>query len=132
MDFYTRWNAKALQLGNDSTENCIDKYVSQFVVYNFLYCLIPEFESRQNGPQLRFSHDNTAATENVVIFFGETNLSNLLQQNSAQVTELHTILDQKLFSICFNWQRVYQAQQDQQLANDLISTNEKKKGNCYS
>lgn len=125
VDFYNNWNAKANNIVDDNLENVFDRYITLFVVYNFLYNQVPPalLERGENIPRQIF--DNKAATDLVVQYLGAANiLSNLHNNNNDQDIQcVINLIDQQTFYIKLKFgQR--QRKEDIKILNALTSGND--------
>lgn len=80
-DFYSRWLQKADNITNDDIASIIDKYVTLFINYNFLYNIIPKKKAQETGKARENIGDRKGATIYTVNFLGSDFISTHLAQH---------------------------------------------------
>jgi hypothetical protein len=89
-DFYTRWLQKADNINNGDIASLIDKYITLFIGYNFLYNIVPVKKAQETGNQREEVRDRAGATTFTINFIGAEAISKYLTDHGldAQVEGL--------------------------------------------
>ena len=128
-NFYTRWRNKGEAMDSNGVEEAIDKYVTLFITFNFLYNPVPEKMVRHRNIVLKKVGDKESATLFIQDFLGSQNILSYLNQNGcdADIIGLANILRQKHFNIVLDRLGVPKPKEDEKLLKHLQSTNEDEK-----
>lgn len=124
-NFYNNWSAKADNITSDNLESVYDRYITLFVIYNFLYNQVPIALIASGVPVPNRIFDNKAATDFVVQYLGATNILTSLQANghNVDIQGVINLIDQERFYIKLNHgQR--QRNEDLKILANLNSENE--------
>lgn len=81
-DFYTRWLQKADNIVEDDIANLIDKYVTLFITFNFLYNIIPIKKARETGNAREEVGDRVGATTSTIDFLRAGVISSYLKEQN--------------------------------------------------
>ncbi|MFD2966290.1 hypothetical protein [Sphingobacterium bambusae] len=84
-DFYHRWLQKANHVNGHDVADLIDEYVSLFIVYNFLYNIVPAERYRREGVRREYVKDMERATAHMVGFVGAKAMANHLDAQGLNV-----------------------------------------------
>lgn len=76
--FYTRWLEKADAINTSDIASLIDKYVTLFINYNFLYNIVPKKEAQETGNARAEVGDRAGATTFTINFLGAEAISEFL------------------------------------------------------
>jgi hypothetical protein len=90
-DFTTRWQAKANAMPAANLHDHIDKYVTLFINYNFLYNLVPHKLAAANGTRISNVGDKNSATELVIQFLTAQKILAAVPHNLVQQLALSII-----------------------------------------
>lgn len=80
-DFYSRWLQKADNIVNGDIASLIDKYVTLFINYNFLYNIVPQKKAQETGNAREDIGDRAGATTYTINFLGAEAMSEYLTQH---------------------------------------------------
>ena len=80
-DFYTRWLQKADDIIDGDISSLIDKYVTLFINYNFLYNIVPQKKAQETGNAREDLSDRTGATTYTINFLGAKTISEYITQH---------------------------------------------------
>lgn len=80
-DFYARWLQKADKITDGDIASLIDKYVTLFINYNFLYNLVPQKKAQETGNAREDIGDRAGATTFTINFLGAVVISEYVTQN---------------------------------------------------
>jgi hypothetical protein len=124
-NFYEKWLLKANNYSEDSLANHFDKFVTLFIVYNFLYVEVLKqlvISRKRTGTR---SSENNMATSCVVEFLGARYFIQSLYTEEMQSywNELCSILEEKSFNIVYGLSGEASPDQDDELLNNLRSNN---------
>lgn len=119
-DFYLRWLEKADNIVSEDIASLIDKYVTLFTTYNFLYNIVPIKKAQDTGNVREQVGDRAGATTFTIDFLGATAISHFLTQEALdnQIDSLRLAMPD--FNIDLN-KGIPQPRRDQQLINGLQS-----------
>jgi len=84
-DFYTRWLQKADNIYNGDIASLIDKYVTLFINYNFLYNIVPVKKAQETGNPREEIGDRAGATTFTINFLGAEFISKYLTDHGLDV-----------------------------------------------
>jgi hypothetical protein len=89
-DFYNRWLQKADNINTGDIAGLIDKYVTLFINYNFLYNIVPIKKAQVTGNPREEVGDRAGATTFTINFIGAEAISKYLTDHGldAQVEKL--------------------------------------------
>ncbi len=89
-DYYNRWLQKADNITDGNIASLIDKYVTLFINYNFLYNIVPIKKAQETGTPRETVGDRAGATTSTINFLGAEVISEHLtvQGLDAQIEEL--------------------------------------------
>jgi hypothetical protein len=93
-DFYTRWLQKADNIMDGDVASLIDKYVTLFINYNFLYNLVPQKKAQETGNAREDIGDRAGATTYSIRFLGAEVISEYLTQHGLdeQIEQLADVM----------------------------------------
>lgn len=119
-DFYNRWLDKADNIINEDVASLIDKYITLFINYNFLYNIVPIQKAQITGNAREQVGDRAGATTFTIDFLGAAAISHYLTQQGLdnQIQILYQVMPH--FNIDLNRGNP-QPIRDQQLINGLQS-----------
>lgn len=119
-DFYNRWLQKADNIIVGDIASLIDKYVTLFIIYNFLYNIVPIMKAEITGNAREQVGDKAGASTFTVNFLGAPAIAHYLTQQGLdnQIQILYHAMPR--FNIDLN-KGTPQSNRDQQLINDLQS-----------
>lgn len=119
-DFYNRWLEKADNIVDGSIASLIDKYVTLFIIYNFLYNIVPIKKAEETGNVREQVGDRAGATTFTIEFIGPATIAHYLTQRALdhQIQELYQAMPH--FNVDLN-RGVPQPNRDRQLINGLRS-----------
>lgn len=83
-DFYARWLAKADGIYGGDIASLIDKYVTLFINYNFLYNLVPQKKAQETGSARENIGDRAGATTFTINFIGAESIYEYLTQQGLE------------------------------------------------
>jgi len=129
IDFYNRWRQKGNIINPQSVEDWIDKYVSYFVAFNFLYNTVTDKVIAFVNPPARQILDNVQATIDIINFTGAQEILDHLHQSNRDndIADLLIVMQQRHFNISISKQGQPRPQEDLQLTTDLASNNPSEK-----
>jgi len=119
-DFYNRWLAKADNIENGDIASLIDKYVTLFINYNFLYNIVPAKKAEATGNAREQVGDRTGATTFTIGFLGAANIAQHFTEQDLDGQILSLCLAMPHFNIDLN-RGTPQPDRDQQLIKGLQS-----------
>ena len=102
--FYQNWLQKADSYHSDNLKDCFDKFITLYIVFNFLYMEIWNIRYNSGTVKRKNFYDKKAATSHVVDYIGACSLINqLLADDNCKnnLTSLPTIVSK--FHIVLNW-----------------------------
>lgn len=119
-DFYNRWLQKADNIVDGDVASLIDKYVTLFINYNFLYNIVPIKKAQETGNAREQVGDRAGATTFTIDFLGAAAIAHYLTQQGLdnQIQALYQAMPH--FNIDLN-RGTPQPNRDQQLINGLQS-----------
>jgi len=119
-DFYSRWLQKADNLIDGDIASLIDKYVTLFISYNFLYNIIPIKKAQETSKAREDVHDRAGATTFTIDFVGAEVISKYLTEQGldGQIEQLAKAMPN--FNIDLNKGKP-QPEKDENLIKDLRS-----------
>ncbi len=120
-DFYARWLQKADNLNEEDIANLIDKYVTLFINYNFLYNIVPIKKAQETNSVREAVGNRAGATTFTIDFLGAPVISNYLTKHGldVQIEQLADVIPH--FNIDLNNGRP-QPNRDRALIHGLRST----------
>jgi hypothetical protein len=120
-DFYSRWLQKADNLIDGDIASLIDKYVTLFISYNFLYNIVPIKKAQETGKAREAVGDKAGATTFTIDFVGAEVISKYLTEQGldSQIEQLAKAIP--YFNIDLNKGKP-QPKKDENLIKDLRST----------
>ncbi len=107
IEFYENWTAKVASYTEPTARACFDRFLTQFVIYNRLYCEATKRLCNSPGSGIRLDNrtsfpDATAAKEYVALFLGARSLIESLEQDQdccEAINELKRILQVHQFFV---------------------------------
>ncbi|WP_126973926.1 hypothetical protein [Gynurincola endophyticus] len=125
-DFYNRWLEKADNIVDGDVASLIDKYVTLFINYNFLYNIVPLKKAQETGNAREQVGDRAGATTFTINFVGAGAIAQYLTQQGLddQIQALYQAMP--LFNIDLN-RGTPQPNRDRQLINGLQSADPARK-----
>jgi hypothetical protein len=125
-NFYEKWLRKADNYKKDSLTNHFDKFVTLFILYNFLYVEVLNqlvILGKQTGKPSEKTSEKTMATDYVVEFLGARYFIQCIEEMQGYWNELCSILEEKRFNIFFDLYGYPLQDEDNELLNNLRSKN---------
>ncbi len=110
----------------NTVEDCIDKYVSLFIIYNSLYDLVPRKIFEETNRPVTIIGNKITGTQHVRNLMGASNIL-LLEDIDTHIENLIKVLELGIFNINLTAQGEEQTQKDKTLLRDLNSNNPQKK-----
>jgi hypothetical protein len=123
-NFYTSWLGKANSYTEDSLTNCFDKFITLFIIYNFLYMEVRKKLIDSGVCGRKRHYDKTAATDYVVAylkgkFFVEQVLNDEISKQ--HLSTICSIIKEKQFAICHDEKGIHLSYKDDELLNSLYA-----------
>lgn len=122
-DFYHRWLQKADLIHGNDVANLIDKYISLFIIYNFLYNIVPVERHRREGGRREYVRDREGATSYMIGFVGAVDLNAYLEGQGMGVVVDQLIDAMPHFNVVLDKGQP-KKRQDERLIAELGAANE--------
>lgn len=127
-NFYQGWNEKLGFIQGDGISQIFDRFITAFVIYNFLYNQIPIWQIQHGHPVPQKVTDRKAASDYVVNFLGAENLLQRFE-NAGNAVDIHSVIQliqNEVYYINLNYGD-RQRNEDLRLLEELISNSSQKK-----
>lgn len=120
LDFFTRWLGKADAIKDEMVGSLIDKYVTLFINYNFLYNTLPLKISLRDGTPRNDVGDKEGSTKLVLRFVEAQAVADYLTRKGLelQIDQVARVIENRLFNIKLK-NGIPQPKTDAQLATNL-------------
>lgn len=101
LDFFTRWLDKADAIRDEEVGSLIDKYVTLFINYNFLYNTLPLKISLRDGTPRKDVGDKEGSTKLVLRFVGAQAVADYLTQEGLEpeIDQVARVIENRIFNI---------------------------------